>query len=98
MPEPRAPRPAPPPLPKPDHNQAHPHPEDFAAWCEHPVTRFVARAFEAAAIKQRETWVDNSWTGGEAEPELLLELRTRADAYMAFMETGRDEYVAIIEG
>lgn len=83
--------------PKPDLTSAPPHPEDFAAWCEHPVTRFVAAAWAHAAQAQCEAWMRESWGTGNADPLALLELRTRADAYTAFMEAGLEQYVAIIE-
>lgn len=84
-------------LPKPDPRALVPHPDDFDAWCEHPVTRFIATAFEAAALKQRETWTEASWGTGEADPAQLNTLRTRADAYMAFLETGLNDYAKLIE-
>ena len=86
-----------PPLPRPDQNQYVPHAEDFAAWCENPVTRFVARAFERAANKQREAWTEETWVTGVAEPESLAVYRARADAYMAFLETGLERYVELTE-
>lgn len=83
--------------PKPDPKPLVPHPEDFAAWCEHPVTKFVAAAFVAGAAKQRDAWMSTSWSGGKADAEKLIEFRTRADAYSAFMETGLDRYALLIE-
>ena len=102
----RAVRPAPPepvqpqraaPRPRPDFKAAPPHPEDFAVWCEHPVTRFVAAAMQAAAIKQKAAWVDASWGSGQASELWLSTLRARADAYMAFLETGLEEYARALE-
>lgn len=91
------PKPEPGPVPKPDFSANAPHPEDFAAWCEHPVTRFVAAAFLSAAKKQQEAWIAGSWLTGEAPPMLLNELRTRADAYNAFLETGLSRYVELLQ-
>lgn len=90
-------RSAPGPVPKPDLNSPIPHPEDFAAWCEHPVTRFVAAAWAHAAQAQCEAWMRESWQTGLADLNKLIELKTRADAYNAFMEAGLEQYVAIIE-
>ena len=82
--------------PKPDPKATSPSPEDWAQWCEHPITRFVALAWEAAALKQRDEWVTNSWNSGEPDQLVLIELRARADAYMAFLETGLDDYERIL--
>jgi len=87
---------APDPKPKPDYH-ATPHPEDFAAWCEHPCTRFVAAAFEAAAAANRDAWLSASWGTGKADQETLTKLQARADAYMAFLETGLNDYAKLLE-
>lgn len=83
-------------LPKPE-DRLVPSDEEFAAWCEHPVTRFVAACHAKAAEQQREAWSSASWGNGHADPNALIELRTRADAYMAFLETPLEAYVKIIE-
>lgn len=84
-------------LPKPQARPEIPHPEDWAAWVEHPVTRFVASAMKLAAEQQRQAWFAASWTGGNADPMALTELRARADAYMAFLETSLEQYAKLIE-
>ncbi len=83
--------------PKPDPKAPIPHPEDFDAWCEHPVTRFVAEGWRRAAEAQRDVWTGLSWGDGKADPEKLTELRTRADAYMAFQETGLEQYERLFQ-
>jgi hypothetical protein len=80
--------------PRPDARVA-PSLEEFAAWTEHPVTRYVAAAWLAGARMQREAWAEASWNSGKAEPQTLGELRTRADAYSAFLETGLERYVEL---
>lgn len=85
-----------PPLPRPDFQAKAPHPEDFAAWCEHPVTRFVAAAYATSAKKQAEAWMAASWTCGEANPLLLMELRSRADAYNTLLETPLEQYAHVL--
>jgi hypothetical protein len=62
--------------------------EDFARWKEDPVTRAVVRAHRKTADDNRDAWVKHSWDNGHANPLTLLELRTRADAYMAIAEIG----------
>ena len=49
------------------------------------LTRWVAGAFEIRAAQQRTAWTNGTWDKGEANPALLTELRTRSDAYMAFL-------------
>jgi hypothetical protein len=36
--------------------------------------------------------MQQSWAKGEADPELLIELRTRADAYLALVETEYEQW------
>ena len=75
------------------YDRYEPTPEEFAAWCAHPITAWVASAWEKAADKQHEQWNHVSWLNGVADHDLLLELRTRADAYRAFVQSGREAYV-----
>lgn len=69
--------------------------EEFSAWAQHPVTRWVAAKYEHMARAQQDEWMKASWLGGKIEPLALCELRTRADAYMAFLETGWSDYAVI---
>ena len=61
--------------------------EDFARWREDPVTRFVFAAIERNADECREKWVEASWRFNNPNPVLLSELRTRADANRALIDT-----------
>lgn len=91
-------RPDQPDLPKPQARPEIPHPEDWAAWCEHPVTRFVASAHKRAAELQRDDWLARTWNPqGLADQEKLIECRARADAYMALLETPLERYAELIE-
>jgi hypothetical protein len=71
--------------------------DEFATWCEDPVTRFVTTAFLRMAEEQRRAWEAASWLGGEANEKLLIELRTRADAYAAIYQTTWEQYVGAIK-
>lgn len=85
-------------LPKPDSRHT-PTEDEFAAWCEHPVTRFVAAGWERAADLQVDAWSD-AFLSAPPDTDLntkRLELVTRADAYMAFLETTLSDYVSIFE-
>lgn len=68
--------------------------DDFVTWRDNAVTLFVFAALRNAAAEQKTAWDDVSWHGGEADPLLLTELRTRADAYEA-LEGG--DYEAFCE-
>lgn len=62
--------------------------EEFDRWLEDPVTQWVMRGARAGAEANRQAWTDASWGQGQADPLMLAELRSRADAYMALAETG----------
>lgn len=81
--------------PKPYHGPITPTAEEFAAWCEQPVTRWVAACYSDWAENMRQTWLRDSWDSGSATPELLLELRVRADCYRAFLETDHERYTHV---
>lgn len=81
---------------KPD-SRIIPTTDEFESWTQHPVTRFVAAAWEAAALAQRDDWLARSWGGSNCDPLELRTLQTRADAYSAFLETGLEQYVGIVQ-
>lgn len=60
--------------------------EDLEQWRNNPVTTWVVAALKKSSEAQRRAWVDASWESGTADPLLLIELRTRADAYDAMSE------------
>lgn len=76
-----------------------PSAEEFARWRDDNVTRWIFRALASNADECRAAWETVSWENGQANPLLLIELRTRADAlrsmidssYEAFCETNGDE-------
>lgn len=61
--------------------------DEFLAWRDDPVTAWILAACRKASAEQREAWNDASWSGGNADPMLLTELRTRSDAYLALADT-----------
>lgn len=61
--------------------------EEFLAWHDDPVTRWVMEGATKAAAKNKLAWTDGSWATGRADQDALNELRTRADAYLALVET-----------
>lgn len=79
--------------PKPSKHNYVPTPEEWAAWCANPVSEWVAAAFAAKAAECRETWTRTSWDGAVANQELLIELRTRADNFEAFLTANFKDYL-----
>lgn len=76
-----------------------PSAEEFARWRDDRVTRWVFKALTTNMAECRDAWLSASWGNGTADPMLLTELRTRADAnetlmatsYEGFCETNGDE-------
>lgn len=64
-----------------------PSAEEFARWRDDDVTRWVFKALETIAAENKAAWDSASWDHGQANPLLLLELRTRADTFRALAET-----------
>lgn len=56
------------------------------------MTKWVRGILSGAAQQHKAEWDKVSWEGGEASPLTLLELRTRADAYMAIEETSYEQW------
>lgn len=54
--------------------------EEFDGWLKDPVTIWAFKAVRAAAEAEKAEWLRLSWDSGEASPETLIELRTRAMA------------------
>lgn len=81
--------------PAPSRSKVVPTEDEFRTWAQHPVTEWVARQYQRMSLAQQQLWLDQSWRGGIPNPEALIELRTRADAYMAFLETGWSQYAAV---
>ena len=74
--------------------------EEHQAWLEHPVTQFVAKAYGIMADEQRAAW-QRLFDGPVSDPAKLadfrLELKTREDAYRAFMETTFARYLSVVD-
>lgn len=63
-----------------------PSKEEWEAWSEAPLTRWVLAALASFADQQKAQWDLMSWEQGRSDPLVLCELRTRADAYRAIGE------------
>lgn len=84
-------------LPKPDPKAIAPSETDWAQWCEHPITRWVAAAWQKSAEKQKQAWLRESWSFQEPSHLALATYRARADAYMAFLQTGLENYESALK-
>lgn len=71
--------------------------EEFEAWHDLPITRFVMDVYAAMAEMQKQAWLDMSWDGGHANSEALIEFRTRADAYRSMSECELGDLVDVAE-
>lgn len=75
--------------------------EDFARWREDPMTKTVLGALKLAEAEQRKQWLEASWEGGVVRgpdmERLLIELRTRADAYRALEEMSFEDMCTWLE-
>lgn len=60
--------------------------DDFDAWRANPITQAVFAWAQDHAAKAKERWDAASWEGGEADPVLLSELRTRAEVAQDFTD------------
>jgi len=76
----------------------HPSEEEFAAWRDDPVTKWVMSACRKAADDCRDHWNETSWGNGMANQALLTEQRVRADAYLALVDTDFTGWLSTHEG
>jgi hypothetical protein len=71
--------------------------EEFAIWRDDPVTQGILQTLDLLAEVQKQGWLAASWAGGEANQELLIELRTRAEAYRVFAEGTYEDFFGVSE-
>jgi hypothetical protein len=83
--------------PTPGHALAIPTKDEFITWCESPVTQFVALAYDIGAKLQKEDWLRKSWDAEKADILELVKLKSREDAYKAFLECEYEAYLKIVE-
>lgn len=72
--------------------------EEFIAWREEPVTRWVMAACARAAEENKQAWMESSWESGIADQKELTVCQVRADAYKALYETNYTGWLATHEG
>ncbi len=74
-----------------------PSEEEFEAWRDHPVTRWVIGAFDIVAEEQKAAWLENTWACGTCDSFDLLQLKTRADTYQAMKDSDYSDFLATYE-
>ena len=60
--------------------------DDFLQWRDNPVTQWVMQALQLGSEAQKAEWMRRSWGSKQADPLVLCELTTRADAYRVLFE------------
>jgi hypothetical protein len=76
----------------------HPSEEEFTAWRDDRVTKWVMSACQKAAEENKQAWLEKSWGSGVADQMELTVCRVRADAYSALHETNYTGWLATHEG
>jgi len=69
--------------------------EEYEAWFDHPITQFVLDCYDRMAEEQKQAWMISSWEAGDPNPMMLIELRTRADAYRSMAECELGDLTAV---
>lgn len=70
--------------------------DELASWREHPVSMWVFAAMQNHAAAQRDAWIEASWDNGNAERDLLIELRARADTFQAIFDSEYTDFCAAL--
>lgn len=93
----RRPIPQPPrlPAPVPTDDRHNPTADEFETWCQHPVSRWVAKAYATGLDANVKAWAELLTQSATAEElfQARIEYRTRADAYAAFLQTTHADYL-----
>lgn len=70
--------------------------EDYIAWRENPVTRWVMAACEASAELCKRQWQEASWETGVANQAALNELRAKHKTWRGIIDASFDDIQARI--
>jgi hypothetical protein len=54
--------------------------ESFEEWLAHPVTEHVLKRVGELAEQNKQKWIDESWGAGNCNPQVLIDLKARAEA------------------
>lgn len=71
-----------------------PSEEEFEAWRDNPITRWVLEACKIASEAAKQSFVDSAWERGIVDEKALTELRTRADCYEGLAEASLEDWAS----
>lgn len=71
--------------------------DDFEQWRAHPVTEAVSKALVMLAERNKQKWIDASWSGGQADPVVLAELKARAQMAQDLSELAFEELREVLD-
>ena len=54
--------------------------EMFEEWLANPVTEHVMKRVGELAEANKQKWIDESWGAGNCNPQVLIDLKARAEA------------------
>jgi hypothetical protein len=88
------------PTPTPTDVRHNPSADEFALWCAHPVTRWVAKAYALGIAANERLWESALRDGSPTAEHLNMlrkEIHTRVDAYEAFLQSTYANYLATVD-
>lgn len=66
--------------------------DDWNAWCEDPVTVYVASKLKLASERMKANWVQMAWDGECDNPVELARMKAYSEAHLNFSRTGLGGY------
>lgn len=72
--------------------------EQFAEWCQNPVTRYVASAFKQMIEDEKYIWANMTWNSPKPDPDVnrtLVAAKATAKAYEIFITAKKEHYVGV---
>lgn len=70
--------------------------DDYAQWLDNPVTQAVFQALTKQAEDAKAEWLKASWETGNVDPQLLADLRARAETASDICELTYEELEAAL--
>lgn len=72
--------------------------DDYALWCENPLTQWVFGICAIEAMALQDQWMEQSWHGGRADPVELAMKRGQASVFEQFATVPSYASVCEIQG
>lgn len=73
-------------------------PETFEEWTAHPITEALMRMCEVAEVQARNAWMSATVDGGNCDPFMLKEIRTRIAVLREIRSVTAQDIEDIING